>query len=137
MAEQIISTRNITRPLLVLFLTISLVPLSACSSRKAHLPGKHDEIGLASYYNDKYHGRKTASGTVYDRDKMTVAHPRLPFGTVVDVTNLANGKMVTVLVNDRGPFVKGRIIDLSRAAGEKIDMIHEGLVEVGIRYSNK
>lgn len=70
----------------------------------------------ASYYNDKFHGRRTASGKVYDKNKLTAAHKRLPFGTKVKVTNEVNGKSVVVEITDRGPFVKGREIDLSRKA---------------------
>lgn len=88
--------------------------------------------GLASYYADKFHGRTTASGEKYYKNKMTAAHKTLPFGTKVAVKNLRNGKQVIVKINDRGPFVKGRIIDLSRAAAEEIDMIRSGVVEVEI-----
>lgn len=70
----------------------------------------------ASYYNDKFNGRRTASGKIYDKNKLTAAHKKLPFGTIVRVTNEANGKSVIVEINDRGPFVKGREIDLSKKA---------------------
>lgn len=89
--------------------------------------------GKASYYADKFHGRTTASGAKYDKKKLTAAHKTLPFGTVVEVTNMANNKKVTVTINDRGPFVAGRIIDLSRAAAEKIDMVTAGVVDVKVR----
>jgi rare lipoprotein A len=86
--------------------------------------------GKASYYAHKFHGRTTASGEIYDENKMTAAHKTLPFGTMVRVTSLVNGNVVTVKINDRGPFVEGRIIDLSyRAAGE-LDMIAAGVVKV-------
>ncbi len=89
--------------------------------------------GKATYYADKYHGRTTASGELYDKKKLTAAHRTLPFGTKVKVTNLANKKSVVVTINDRGPFGKQeRIIDLSRAAAEKIDMIEAGVVEVTV-----
>lgn len=86
----------------------------------------------ASYYADKFHGRMTANGEIFDMNAYTAAHKTLPFNTVLRVTNLANGKSVTVRVNDRGPFVKGREIDLSRAAAEKIGMINSGVAEVSI-----
>lgn len=70
----------------------------------------------ASYYNDKFNGRRTASGKVYDKNKLTAAHKKLAFGTIIKVTNEANGKSVIVEITDRGPFVKGREIDLSRKA---------------------
>src|SRR5687767_8980161 len=71
------------------------------------------EAGIASYYADKYHGRPTASGEIFDTGKLTAAHRSLPFGTTVKVTHLGNRRSVTVRINDRGPFVAGRVIDLS------------------------
>ena len=88
--------------------------------------------GMASYYAAKYHGRPTASGERFDNGKLTAAHRTLPFGTRVRVTNLANGRSVTVRVNDRGPFGQGRIIDLSRTAAERIDMVRAGVVRVRV-----
>ena len=89
--------------------------------------------GKASYYADKFHGRKTASGEVYDKKKLTAAHRTYAFGTVVRVINKKNGKSVDVRINDRGPFSSGRIIDLSRAAAEKISMVNDGVVDVEVR----
>jgi len=86
--------------------------------------------GAASYYGRELQGRKTASGEVFDMNAMTAAHRTLPFGTVVRVTNLANGKSVKVRINDRGPFVAGRDIDLSYAAAKAIDLISSGNVKV-------
>jgi rare lipoprotein A len=88
--------------------------------------------GEASYYAHKYHGRTTANGETYDETKMTAAHKTLPFGTRVRVTNLANGKKVVVRINDRGPFVKGRIIDLSYKAAGELDYISRGVVKVRV-----
>jgi len=88
------------------------------------------ETGKASYYGEKFHGRTTASGEIYDQNKLTAAHPTLKFGTMVNVTNQMNDLSVTVKINDRGPFVKGRIIDVSKAAAQKIDMIEAGVVDV-------
>ncbi len=88
--------------------------------------------GKASYYADKFEGRKTASGEVYKSKKLTAAHKTLPFGTKVKVTNLANNKSVIVIINDRGPFTKGRIIDLSKSAAQKIDGIRDGIMDVKI-----
>ncbi|HAK44514.1 MAG TPA: septal ring lytic transglycosylase RlpA family lipoprotein [Spirochaeta sp.] len=89
---------------------------------------------MASWYGGKFQGRKTANGEVFDTNKMTAAHKTLPFDTVVKVTNLKNNKSVLVRINDRGPFVEGRVIDLSRAAAEIIDMTISGvtLVELDI-----
>lgn len=88
--------------------------------------------GKASYYGKKFDGKKTASGEVFDMNKMTAAHRTYPFGTVVRVTNLANQKSVEVLINDRGPFVEGRIIDLSYAAAKELDMIKSGTADVKV-----
>ena len=89
-------------------------------------------MGDASYYADKYHGRKTASGEVYDMYKMTAAHPFIPFQTIVKVTNRLNNRTVEVRINDRGPFIKGRIIDVSLAAAKRLAMIGPGVVEVQV-----
>lgn len=86
--------------------------------------------GVASYYHDKYHGKKTASGAIYNRDSLTCAHQTLPFGTKLLVKNLSNNKQVEVVVTDRGPFVGKREIDLSYAAADSIGMIHKGLQKV-------
>src|SRR5262245_49119662 len=88
--------------------------------------------GVACFYGAQYQGRKTASGVVFDMNKMTAAHPTLPFGQKVRVTNLTNNREVIVTINDRGPFVANRIIDLSLGAARKLDMVEVGLVEVRI-----
>lgn len=91
--------------------------------------------GLASYYGDQFHGRSTASGEPYDKDAMTAAHRTLAFGTMVRVTRVDDGRAVVVRVNDRGPFVEGRIIDLSRKAAEQLGMIADGVVRVRIEVT--
>jgi rare lipoprotein A len=88
--------------------------------------------GLASWYGGKFHGRLTSSGEVFDTNDLTAAHRTLPFGARVKVTNLDNGKSVIVKINDRGPFVEPRIIDLSRAAAEEIAMIDTGVARVSL-----
>jgi rare lipoprotein A len=93
------------------------------------------ETGVASYYGTKYHGRQTASGEVFNMNELTAAHPKLKFGTKVKVTHLANNRSVTVRINDRGPFVKGRVIDLSQAAAEELQMVHAGLAQVKIEIA--
>lgn len=90
------------------------------------------ELGKASYYADKFQGRSTASGEPYDRNKLTAAHPKLPFGTRCRVTNLSNGKTVEVRINDRGPFSKSRIIDLSYKAAAQLDGIRAGVFNVKV-----
>ena len=91
------------------------------------------ESGVASWYGKKFHGRKTASGERYNQNKMTAAHKTLPFGTRVRVKNRDNGKNVVVVINDRGPFAKGRIIDVSRAAAKKLGMLGAGTAKVSIK----
>lgn len=86
--------------------------------------------GKASFYGSEFNGRKTANGEVYDETAMTAAHRTLPFGTVLRVTNLRNGLSVIVRINDRGPFHPERILDLSKAAAEEIDLIHHGVTEI-------
>lgn len=90
------------------------------------------QTGKASFYADKFEGSMTASGEKYRHSKKTAAHKTLPFGTKVRVTNLDNNKTVEVVVNDRGPYVDGRIIDLSRSAAEELDYINKGLTDVKI-----
>ncbi len=92
-------------------------------------PG-YTEYGIASWYGYPYHGRRAASGEIYDMDEFTAAHRTLPFGTWVRVHNLDSGGAVTVRINDRGPFVDGRIIDLSRAAARQLKMIGPGTARV-------
>ena len=90
------------------------------------------QTGLASYYADKFHGRQTASGEIFDMNALTAAHRTLPFGTKVRVTNLENGKKVVLRINDRGPFVEGRIIDVSLKAARELDFVEQGLVKVRV-----
>ena len=90
------------------------------------------ERGQASYYADKFNGRKTASGEVFDNSKFTAAHNSLPFNTMVKVTNIDNGKSVIVKINDRGPFAKNRIIDLTKAAAVELNMLVSGTAEVEV-----
>lgn len=92
----------------------------------------HSLKGVASYYGAKFHGRKTASGARFDQEKLTAAHKTLPFGTPVRVTNLRNGETVDVRINDRGPFHKGRVIDLSKGAAREIGMLSAGLASVKV-----
>ncbi|MDY0292191.1 MAG: septal ring lytic transglycosylase RlpA family protein [Desulfuromonas sp.] len=88
--------------------------------------------GLASWYGDKFHGRKTSNGEVYDMYAMTAAHKTLPMGVFVKVENLANGRSEVLRVNDRGPFVAGRIIDLSYSAARNLDVVHRGTAPVRV-----
>lgn len=91
-----------------------------------------NETGIAAYYSDVFHGRKTASGELYDKNALTAAHNQYPFGTRLRVTNLENSKSVTVKVNDRGSHTKGRIIDLSRRAADVLGFVKQGVTKVSI-----
>jgi peptidoglycan lytic transglycosylase len=90
------------------------------------------EVGLASWYGEFHHGQPTASGEIFDMTRLTAAHRTLPLGTHLRVVNLENGRDVRVRVNDRGPYVDGRILDLSRQAARALDMEHRGLATVKI-----
>lgn len=112
---------------------------AACAGRRdaATVPGGARgavafERGTASWYGGKFHGRKTASGERYDMHELTAAHRTLAFGTIVQVVRVDNGESVVVRITDRGPFVDGRIIDLSRAAAMEIDMVRDGLAQVDL-----
>lgn len=94
------------------------------------LPLLSQEDGYASWYGGKFNGRLTASGEVYDMEQLTAAHKTLPFGTIIKVTNQKNRKSILVRINDRGPFVEGRVIDLSQAAAEAIEMVADGIAYV-------
>jgi len=93
---------------------------------------RYDEVGIASWYGPGFHGKTTASGEPYDMYAFTAAHKTLPFGTVVRVVDLATGRSVVVRINDRGPFVAGRIIDLSYAAAEALGILERGIARVGL-----
>jgi rare lipoprotein A len=92
----------------------------------------HQLTGIASYYSDEFHGRTTANGEVFDMNALTAAHRTLPFNTLLRVRNLENGKEVTVRVNDRGPFVDDRVIDLSLAAAREIGLEVSGTARVSM-----
>lgn len=109
---------------------VLLLLLQSCSP-------KISEKGKASFYADFFQGRKTSNGEVFKQRKRTAAHKTLPFGTKVKVKNLKNGKTVKVRINDRGPFVEGRIIDLSKKAAKKLGMVNDGVVQVEIKYKRK
>jgi len=118
------------RNLLLAFIVLCSVSLLSCSRSVI-------ETGNASYYADKFEGKKTASGATFHQRKLTAAHKTLPFGTKIKVTNVTTGKTVKVKVNDRGPFVAGRIIDLSKRAAEKIGLVQKGILQVEIKYRKR
>lgn len=95
------------------------------------------QSGIASWYGEDYHGSQTANGEIYDMESMTAAHKRLPFNSIVGVKNLDNDKNVIVRINKRGPFVEGRVIDLSRKAAREIGIITDGLADVDLYLIEK
>ena len=114
---------------LLLFVT-ALLP--ACVATRT--PLQSDELtGMASWYGEEFAGRTTANGEIFDPMKLTAAHQTLPFGTILDVTNLSNGRKVTVRINDRGPFVGNRILDLSYGAAREIGLVEPGIGTVQAR----
>lgn len=123
---------------ILVFLSLSVL-LFACH-RKSIPAGEGKvitETGYASFYGDKFDGRPTSNGETFRQNKFTAAHKKIAFGTNVKITNLSNNKSVVVKINDRGPFVRGRIIDLSKAAAKQIDMIGTGVAKVKIKYRKK
>lgn len=120
-----------------------VVLLSACGRKtvRISIPGStpiaipsNELDGIASYYAEPYHGRRTANGEIFDTYKgMTAAHRTLPFNSVVIVTNKNNGREVQVRINDRGPFIDGRVIDLSLIAARQIDMVRSGIAPVKLK----
>ena len=147
---------NYRHLLFAVLLSCSALPLGGCSRKRVHAsnpaqpppaqpsaaqpsaakpsaaPLVEETTGYASWYGHPYHGRRTTNGETYDMNTMTAAHRTLPFDTVVKVSNLSNGKTVTVRINDRGPFVKDRIIDLSYIAAKQIDMVGPGTARVSL-----
>lgn len=111
------------------FCGLLLSLLAACGGSK----NAFTQSGQGSYYADKFNGRPTASGAPYRPGQMTAAHNTLPFGTRIKVTNVKNGRSVKVTVNDRGPHVKGRIVDVSRKAARKLDLVDAGVVPVQLK----
>jgi len=122
-----------------------LLVVSGCTSSLSRQPARplgstplpsHSQpkqMGVASWYGPGFHGQPTASGEIYNQHALTAAHRTLPLGTRVEVTNLANGKTVQVRINDRGPFVRGRSIDLSRGAAHRLGMVKSGVNKVRIK----
>ncbi|WP_036984942.1 septal ring lytic transglycosylase RlpA family protein [Pseudoalteromonas sp. BSi20311] len=119
---------------LVLLSVLSVI-LAACSTAPGNINNQQRDVaeqGKASFYADKYHGRLTASGERFSQQAATAAHLKLPFGTRVNVTNIANNKSVVVRINDRGPYIRGRIIDLSKAMFKKIADPKVGVIDVSV-----
>jgi rare lipoprotein A len=144
---------GVVRP--VVILGLMLIAIAGCSSSPPSPPGTYklgqpyqiagrwyypeydpdyDRVGVASWYGEPFHGRATANGEVFDRGTVTAAHPTLPLPSLVRVTNLDNGREMTIRVNDRGPFVGDRIIDLSQQAARQLGFEEQGLAPVRVRF---
>jgi rare lipoprotein A len=119
-------------------------PASSSAASASNLPGKKPssvavvslegayQVGPASYYAHKFHGRQTANGEIFDMYGISAAHRELPLGTIIRVTHVGNGRSLELKVNDRGPFIPGRILDLSLGAAQRLDMVEEGVATVRI-----
>ncbi|MBO3275078.1 septal ring lytic transglycosylase RlpA family protein [Pseudomonas schmalbachii] len=115
---------------LPLFIALAVL-ITGCAGQIGD--SSYDETGKASFYGSRHAGKRTASGERYSPSALTAAHRDLPFGTLVRVTNLKNDRSVVVRINDRGPFVRGRIIDVSRRAADAIGMTRSGVVPVRVQ----
>lgn len=111
--------------------------VTATATPKASAKRESVEVGIASWYGRAFQGRPTASGEIYDMDGLTAAHKKLPLGTKVRVTNLKNGRSVTLKINDRGPYIPGRLLDVSKAAARKLGFLGAGLTEVRIEILSR
>jgi rare lipoprotein A len=122
--------------------TFLSMPLISYAKKAHHQPAHATKsaskmVGFASFYAAKFNGRRTANGETFNNSAMTAAHRSLPFGSQVRVTNLRNGRFVVVRINDRGPYAKGRIIDLSKAAAKKIGLSRAGTARVKLELLSK
>jgi len=116
----------------LIFASLGVFLLVSVPDAEARVKPGHSQKGIASYYHDSLHGRKTASGQTYNKNIPSAAHKTLPLGSKVKVTDTKTGKSIVVKVNDRGPFVKGRIIDLSRSAARELGMLQKGITPVKV-----
>lgn len=138
-APKSITPEKLTCTFLILFLFLCSCKGTKVSPSGTDEKGQSIETGIASWYGPGFHGKKTANGETFNTNAMTAAHRTLPFNTSLRVENLSNGKSVKVRINDRGPYAKDRIIDLSKAAAKKLDMINAGTarVELFLLYGSK
>lgn len=135
---RILLLNNFRPPLLIALSVVILTSISSCSTVQYKTDPEligYTEHGIASFYAMKFQFRKTSSGDRFNQLALTAAHRSLPFGTKVRVTNLVNNRSVTVKINDRGPFIEGRIIDLTRYAFSKIGDTEQGLIKVKIEVT--
>jgi rare lipoprotein A len=110
--------------------SISKACAAAAIIAAATVPTSAESVGVASYYGKEFHGRRAANGEIFNMNAMTAAHKSLPFGTRLQVTNMSNGRSVIVRIQDRGPFIRGRDLDLSFGAAKAIGMVHSGTARI-------
>ena len=120
----------------VAFLTLAFLLVSCSGGPKRYGRTRYPQHGLASWYGRNHHGNTTASGERFNMNAMTAAHRTLPFGSEVKVTNLENGRSVKLRINDRGPFIRGRVIDVSYKAARKLHFVRQGLAHVRVDIEN-
>ena len=130
-----------SKTLRLLFVAILAVSIASCATPKIPTTSSYKKseatfTGIASWYGRKFNGRRTASGARFNMHKMTAAHRNLPFGTVLEITNLKNEKKVLVTVTDRGPFVKNRVLDVSYEAAKRLDFVRTGIAHIRARVVN-
>lgn len=113
-------------------MSLFFIIFCSCACTDEEILYNYTEEGKASYYANLFVGRSTANGEIFSQDSLTAAHRYLPFGTRVKVTNVENGKSIGVLVNDRGPFVRNRVIDLSRRGADSLDFLEQGIAKVRV-----
>jgi rare lipoprotein A len=126
-------SRSFSNFTLHIYVFLAFLFMAGCVAHEKNIPSQHNgnsQLGMASWYGPSFHGKPSASGEPYDMWALTAAHRTLPFGTWVQVTKVETGKRVIVRINDRGPFIKGRIIDLSYGAARELAMIGEGTADV-------
>lgn len=116
-----------TREILIATLAVLLVMVGLVKA------WGYDQVGIASWYGPGFHGRRTSSGEIYDMYELTAAHKSFPLSTIVEVVDLETGRRVVVRINDRGPFIPGRIIDLSYAAARELGIVRKGTARVGLK----
>lgn len=126
---------NTRRRLIAVAVVVAFLAAGGCRSRTPRVDYRagHALSGIASWYGKEFDGKPTASGLIYDMNDLTAAHRTLPFGSMVEVRNLDNGRRAVVEINDRGPFVKGRIIDLSLGAAKKVGIVDDGTAPVDLK----
>ena len=117
-------------------LAVLLLPITSSDTLARDNTGQVQR-GMASYYHDSLHGNKTASGQVYNKNRFSAAHKSLPLGTKIRVTDTKTGRSIVVRVNDRGPFVRGRILDLSKQAAKELGIVKKGVAKIELRVLSK